>query len=180
MALNKAVVLAAAVALLDEVGLDALSTRKLATRLDVQVGALYWHYPSKQALLDAIAEQICEDMTNRVLAETGWTEQFRAIAVAHREAMLAHTDGARVIATMSKPGPHALAFIERPKALVRGLRIPEHEVAAIVDTLTSYVNGYAIEEQARQLHKFSRAQRDHAFLFGIGLLVKGILAQYND
>lgn len=179
MALNKAVVLAAAVELLDEAGLDALSTRKLATKLNVQVGALYWHYPSKQALLDAIAEKICEDMASRPIPDAGWADQFRAVAVAQREAMLAHTDGARVIATMSKPGPHAMAFIERPKALVRRLLAPEHEVEVIVDTLTSYVNGYTIEEQARKLDTFSRAERDQAFHFAVGVLTKGVLAQYD-
>ncbi|GAA1992874.1 TetR/AcrR family transcriptional regulator C-terminal domain-containing protein [Amycolatopsis minnesotensis] len=179
MALNKAAVLAAAVELLDETGLDALSTRKLATRLEVHVGALYWHYPSKQALLDAIAELICEDMATRPLPGTGWSDRIRAVAVAQREAMLAHTDGARVIATMSKPGPQAMAFIERPMALVRSLGAPEHEVEAIVDTLTSYVNGYTIEEQARKLDTFSRADRDRAFHFGVGLLVKGVRTQYD-
>ena len=49
-----------AIALLDADGLDALTMRKLATRLGVQAGALYWHFASKQALLDAMADRFLE------------------------------------------------------------------------------------------------------------------------
>ena len=42
----------AALDLLDETGMDGLTVRALASRLGVQAPALYWHVPSKQALLD--------------------------------------------------------------------------------------------------------------------------------
>src|SRR5882757_97661 len=58
MPLRRSEVIAAALLLLDEVGLDALSTRRLAARLDVHAGALYWHVASKHDLLDAIADKI--------------------------------------------------------------------------------------------------------------------------
>jgi TetR/AcrR family tetracycline transcriptional repressor len=41
-------VLEGAIELLDEVGLDELSTRKLASRLGVHAGALYWHFPTNR------------------------------------------------------------------------------------------------------------------------------------
>ena len=48
----------AALDLLDEAGMDGLTVRALASRLGVQAPALYWHVPSKQALLDEMATQI--------------------------------------------------------------------------------------------------------------------------
>ncbi|HNG17360.1 TetR family transcriptional regulator, partial [Accumulibacter sp.] len=48
-------VIRAALDLLNEVGVDGLTTRKLAERLGVQQPALYWHFRNKRALLDALA-----------------------------------------------------------------------------------------------------------------------------
>ncbi|WP_253822636.1 TetR family transcriptional regulator, partial [Salmonella enterica] len=54
-------VIRAALDLLNEVGVDGLTTRKLAERLGVQQPALYWHFRNKRALLDALAEATLAD-----------------------------------------------------------------------------------------------------------------------
>ena len=54
-------IVGAAVALLDEVGLAGLSTRRLATALGVQSATLYWHVRNKDELLDLVAEALCAD-----------------------------------------------------------------------------------------------------------------------
>ena len=58
--LHRQDVLDGALAMLDAVGLDQLTTRKLAAHLGVQAGALYWHFANKQALLDAMADRLYE------------------------------------------------------------------------------------------------------------------------
>ena len=58
MKLDRDVILQAALSLLDEVGMDKLSTRLLAERLGVQQPALYWHFKNKRALLDAMNGEI--------------------------------------------------------------------------------------------------------------------------
>ena len=63
--LDKGTVIAAALELLNEVGMDNLTTRKLAERLKVQQPALYWHFQSKRALLDALAEAMGYRKFNR-------------------------------------------------------------------------------------------------------------------
>jgi len=50
--LERDLVVNTALKLLDEVGLDGLTLRKLAAELGVQAPALYWHFKNKQALLD--------------------------------------------------------------------------------------------------------------------------------
>lgn len=60
-------VIRAALDLLNEVGVDGLTTRKLAERLGVQQPALYWHFRNKRALLDALAEaMLAENHTHSV------------------------------------------------------------------------------------------------------------------
>src|SRR5215218_1919370 len=69
--LGREEVVGAALGLLDEVGLDGLTTRRLAEKLGVRVGALYWHVSSKQELLAAIAGRIMEEFSTRPVAEGG-------------------------------------------------------------------------------------------------------------
>ncbi len=67
--LDKGTVIAAALELLNEVGMDSLTTRKLAERLKVQQPALYWHFQNKRALLDALAEAMLTERHTRSLPE---------------------------------------------------------------------------------------------------------------
>ena len=113
MPLTPAVVLDAAITLLDEAGLEAFSTRKLAARLGVQVGALYWHYPSKRALLDAAADHIVGEAHAVAVPEGDWPEQAAAMIHALRDAMLAHADGARLVVEMGDPGADRVGLHRR-------------------------------------------------------------------
>jgi TetR/AcrR family tetracycline transcriptional repressor len=172
VSLTPTVVLDAAIALLDEVGLDGFSTRKLAARLGVRVGALYWHYPSKQVLLDAAADRIVAEAYAVPAPPGDWPEQASAMIHALRDAMLAHADGARLVATMDTPGPSSWAYIERLRALLTraGMDTPTAERAA--DVLTSFLNGSTIEEQAHAAHQ--RAEADSRFRFGLDVVLAGL------
>ena len=97
MRLRRERVVDVAIALLDADGLDALTMRKLATRLGVQAGALYWHFAGKQALLDAMADRFLEDFAADLPAGS-WDEQLAAAGWRLRQVLLSHRDGARVMA----------------------------------------------------------------------------------
>ncbi len=82
----------AALELLDRVGLPDLSMRRLATELEVQPSALYWHFPSKQVLLAAVADRILE-----TVPDAAADVRLAAVAAAIRDALLAYRDGAEVV-----------------------------------------------------------------------------------
>jgi AcrR family transcriptional regulator len=54
--LSRERIVEAALALIDEQGLAAFSTRKLGERLGCQAMSIYHHFPSKQHLLDALVD----------------------------------------------------------------------------------------------------------------------------
>ena len=84
-------VIRAALDLLNEVGVDGLTTRKLAERLGVQQPALYWHFRNKRALLDALAEaMLAENHTHSVpRADDDWRSFLIGNARSFRQALLA-------------------------------------------------------------------------------------------
>ncbi|NUR85911.1 MAG: helix-turn-helix transcriptional regulator, partial [Nonomuraea sp.] len=54
MSLDRELIVRTALRLLDEVGLEKLSLRRLAKELGAHPTALYWHFSGKQELLDAM------------------------------------------------------------------------------------------------------------------------------
>ena len=63
--LSREAVVAAAMGLLDEEGIDGLSMRALADRLGVRAASLYWHYRDKDQLLDALALSLLDRVSLR-------------------------------------------------------------------------------------------------------------------
>ncbi|MDW0755218.1 TetR family transcriptional regulator [Mannheimia haemolytica] len=68
--LDKEQVIDNALILLNEVGIEGLTTRKLAQKIGVEQPTLYWHVKNKRALLDALAETILQKHHHHVLLET--------------------------------------------------------------------------------------------------------------
>ena len=155
MALHREDVVRTAVELLDEVGLDRLTTRALTTRLGVQPGALYWHVRSKRELLTAIADEIMREAFTEPAPPAGqdrraadWAGRTAEFAHRMRRAMLAHRDGARLVAGHMSMNATTLAASEQGLALMRAAGLSLARAAYFGNTVTSYVTGYVLQEQA--------------------------------
>ena len=164
-------VLQAAIELLDEAGLDALTMRLLASRLGVRASALYRHYPSKQALLDAMVAHLVS--SGATPPGGSWEESLRGAASGLREVMLAHRDGARLISGFHHPGDEAIAACSYLIGALAGAGVPVETATVAVDTVLAYANGFTIEEQARKTG-WPREERDRAFERGLDLIMAGI------
>lgn len=147
MRLSRERVLSTALNLLDEVGLEHLTMRRLASALGVQNGATYWHFRSKQALLEAMADALLADLTAGLGAESPWSERITELAHRLRRALLSHRDGARLFAAAFFPLPNALAYGEVMIAALGESGLSSRDASWAADTLTYYVVGHTIEEQ---------------------------------
>ncbi|WP_036500482.1 MULTISPECIES: TetR family transcriptional regulator [Nocardia] len=186
MQLHRADVIDGAIAILDQYGLADLTMRRLATALHVQPGALYWHFPNKQALLGAVADRILTPMEEPVAA-ADWPGQISELAHRLRSCLLAYRDGAEVVSatyasrlTTSK-GRERLA-----SAMIRGgMTHEEADLAAY--TLLYYVLGETVDEQSRmQMDSagalaeedsplYENTSATERFDFGLQLFVGGVL-----
>ena len=108
MRIQREQVVAAAWTLLDEHGLEGLTMRVLAKALSIQAPSLYWHFPGKQALLDAMADTLVRDVARTLTPESPWERVVRTVAEELRRAFLAHRDGARVYAGTLVVSEHTL------------------------------------------------------------------------
>ena len=191
MQLHRNDVLDGAVAILNEYGLADLTMRRLAGSLNVQPGALYWHFPNKQALLGAVADRILARLDRPVVA-TEWDAQLIELAHRLRDALLSHRDGAELVsATYASRLTTSQAREKFVAATIRaGLTRDRAELAAY--TLLYYVLGQTVDEQSRMQMDSVGALTDDAspllespdatarFDFGLQLFVGGVRHLLGD
>jgi TetR/AcrR family transcriptional regulator, tetracycline repressor protein len=145
-------VLSGALDLLDTDGLDALTMRKLAASLNVQAGALYWHFDCKRALVDAMADRLAADVGGSGTTGDGtWDEQLTELAMRLRRALLAHRDGARVVTetACSAGGANTLLVGRTSTELLISAGFPPEQATWLTFALIHYVLGQTMGEQAR-------------------------------
>jgi len=98
-ALDRDRVVSTAVRLLDEVGLEGLSLRRLATELGVQAPALYWHVKNKEQLLELMVEAIVdEEPLPAIPPGQPWDTTLREHLRRLRRTLNRHRDGAMLFA----------------------------------------------------------------------------------
>ncbi|HEV2634226.1 MAG TPA: TetR/AcrR family transcriptional regulator C-terminal domain-containing protein [Actinocrinis sp.] len=152
MALDKRQVVTEAVALLDDSGLDEVTLRKLAQRLGVQAPTLYWHIPSKAALVTAIAEEILDrQFPDAALTppppDTRWQDWLIGIAEHLRRALLDHPDGARIVsASHLSLKMAAITELAISTLAARGLSL--RRARLMVLTVEHFTVGHVLAEQA--------------------------------
>ena len=148
MAIEREKILDAALDLLNEVGLDQFSTRRLAERLGVQQPALYWHFRSKSALLDALNGEMLARYHERRLPVPGeaWDAFTIANARSFRRALLAVRNGARLNAG-TRPTTREFADAERQLQVYVDAGFSAREAFNIAISVTRYVMGFVLEEQ---------------------------------
>jgi TetR/AcrR family tetracycline transcriptional repressor len=161
MALDRAQVVKAAIELLDEVGLDGLTLRRLAEELGVQAPALYWHFKNKQELLDQMVVTISATEAPVTLPADGqsWDGWLAQRARDFRRSLDRHRDGA-ILAASTRPQPSQWQDIESQISVLvdAGMR-PADAIRAML-TVRNYVSGFALEEQADRMRGSTANDRD--------------------
>ncbi|WP_018565816.1 TetR/AcrR family transcriptional regulator C-terminal domain-containing protein [Streptomyces sp. PsTaAH-124] len=146
--MNRETVVAEALGLLDEVGLDAVSTRKLAKRLDVEQPSLYWYFRTKKDLLAAMAEAAMAPHATAPLPVPGddWRDWFAENTRGFRRTLLMRRDGARLHAGTTPVGD--LDRIRRKMEFLVASGVPERDAQMAMLAASRFTVGSVLEEQA--------------------------------
>lgn len=160
-------IVAAALELLDEGGIHAITVRALAARLDVRAPALYWHVRNKQDLLDEMSTSVMRrigDALSSTAPGADWRDDLAAYARVLRAGYLHHRDGARIFSGTRVTDPDVVRMKEPwyERWTAAGLTLAEADDA--IDLVTAFVVGFVIEEQERTQSadpaRYSLAERD--------------------
>ena len=150
MPVTRGQIVAAALDLLDEAGLDGLTLRQLAGRLGIRAPTLYWHVRDKRELLDLLAAAILDEALaawREPQPGQPWWEWLGARARVMRAALLAHRDSARIVAG-NRPPESSLPGIERQLQALGGAGFTPRDGLLALLALNAYVIGDVIDQQA--------------------------------
>lgn len=109
--LNRDRVLAAAVALADEIGIQPLSMRRLAQELGVVPMALYKHVANKDELLDGMIDVLVGEIDPPVRG-AGWKSTVRQRVLSARGVLLRHPWARQVLESRTNQTPAVLEYMD--------------------------------------------------------------------
>jgi len=117
--LSKRTVTENALKLADADGLDALTIRKLAQHLGVTPMALYWHFRSKEDLLEGVAEQVWGEIDVNVDPDAPWWAQVQAMLESLVSVLRAHPAAPQLLLEHEKRNEAALRATETVLEILR-------------------------------------------------------------
>jgi AcrR family transcriptional regulator len=187
--LSRERVLAAAVTLADERGLEALTMRELGLRLGVEAMSLYNHVANKDDVLDGMVDLVVGEIDLPVHA-ADWKAAMRRRAVSAQAVFSCHPWVSALIDSRESSGPARLRYFEWVIGTLRQAGFSLEMTVRAFSLLDSYVYGFGRQQlnvsaggdadPAAMAEAFLRALPADEFPYLRELVVDYALAAGND
>jgi AcrR family transcriptional regulator len=200
-------VVEAALRIMDQEGLEAVTMRRIGRELGVEAMSLYNHVEDKDDILGGVTEIAMGEF--RFPEPSGdWMTDARAMAREWRRLLMLHPPLCQLLAERHKPLEGLAAFRAMDAALgtLRAAGLSDRQAAQAFNALGSYILGFVLMEQGLMLGQdeeharlhdqalrgvreagltnvadclpyFAECQPDEQFAFGLELVLRGIEAE---
>jgi TetR/AcrR family transcriptional regulator, tetracycline repressor protein len=151
MKVNREILARGALKLLNEVGLEQLTLRRLGVELKVQAPAVYWHFKSKEELLDEMATLILAEGAQNLVPERNrgeWTAWVVAFGEGLRKTLLRFRDGARVVGGSRLTNAEYMRTAEAVGTQLLQAGFTVRQTVVLLSTVYNYTLSFVVEEQA--------------------------------
>ncbi|ATL32584.1 TetR/AcrR family transcriptional regulator C-terminal domain-containing protein [Streptomyces formicae] len=145
--LTRAAVVDAALRVLEDRGLEGLSTRAVADTLGVRMNTVLWHVKTKARMLELMADAVMGEIAYTGLPSSP-RERARELAHRYRRALLAHRDGAALVTGTYPAEPHTLRFADRLVDALLEAGADEEQAAWTAWAVIYFLLGLVQEEQS--------------------------------
>jgi TetR/AcrR family transcriptional regulator, tetracycline repressor protein len=149
-------VVAAALEVMDQEGLEAVSMRRVGRELGVEAMSLYNHVADKEDLLGAMREQLFTSFELPALDSEDPYENGRRMAHAWRDLFNAHPMLLELMSEDLAPPRSADAFrpMEAALAVLRSMGVPDAEMMSVFHAFGGYLQGYVMMEHQLDYDRF--------------------------
>ena len=162
-------IVAAAIAILDRDGLDAVSTRRVAEDLGTGSASLYAHVASRDELLELMVDRIAGEIEVPEPDPARWQDQLRTYARHAQRVWSRHADITRASLASMPTGPNRLRVIEGLLAILRAAGFGDQVAGWAVDRLQIYIDADVYEgalyaakiKQGLQVEEYLDSIRDY-------------------
>ncbi len=143
--LSREYIAAMALALVDDIGRDKFSMRKLGTELGVDPMAVYRYFTDQEALFDGIAETLFTELDVDTLPWHGpWRDLAEQYTRRLRDTLLAHPHAVTIFATRPLRSPTAIDTGNRMIKLMTDAAVPPGLALQILRCLREFTIGHAL------------------------------------
>lgn len=140
-------IIAAALGLIDELGADQFTMRKLGERLGVDPMAVYHHVPNKRAILDGIVELLWQGVEVPVTTEgESWQDVLTGLFVAFRARLLEHPRAIAIVGTRPVTTPAMLDLVDVTLGRLAAAGLTGGVAMPLVDNLAGFTIGKCLAE----------------------------------
>ena len=143
--LNKTLVIAGAIELADEIGIDALTIRRLAAKLGVKPMSIYHHVANKDEILDGMVDVVFSEI-DRPETDTDWKAAIRGRAVSARTVLARHRWATPMMESRPTPGPETLSHHDTVIGCFRRAGFSIEMTAHAYALVDNYIYGFALQE----------------------------------
>jgi len=142
-------VIEAALRVMDEEGLEAVSMRRVAREVGVEAMSLYNHVRDKEDLLEGIRLRVFAEFAFPDLDPRDPYENGRLVANAWRDLMKAHPHMLELLAEEHDPPDSLEAFgaMEVALSVLRSMGVPDDELMPVFNAFGGYIQGFVMMER---------------------------------
>ncbi len=140
-ALTRERIVALALEIIDEDGLEAMNMRRLAADAGVKPMSLYHHYPNKRAILDAVGEKIAAAALGASPPDPRWQSRVRQLFMGLHALTEAHPRALPLISAAVVRTPSGRRWMEELMGILLGAGFSEDRAATVYHVLGSYTLG---------------------------------------
>ena len=146
MQITEQSIIKAAWELLEQIGIEDFSMRQLADLLHIQAPSLYWHFKSKQALFQTLANEVAKEALQSVNLEGEWEEQLYHFVGTFRGVIGKYPCSAQLLMRTVPSELDYLALINSLLQIVDHLPISDSDKFSSVACLLNYVISFELDK----------------------------------
>jgi AcrR family transcriptional regulator len=164
--ISKEMIVEAAFQYADEFGLENVSMRSIASRLQVKAMSLYNHIKNKDELIDEMVEKLVSEIEIPTMGDT-WQNAMRKRSWSIHRVLLKHPWGTKTLMSRPNIGPHVLTLFDRSLGVLKQASFTNEEADKIITAFNSFIYGFTMIVQNFPLEEpeYADAAKEHAFLF---------------
>lgn len=144
--LNRDAIVDVALAIVDADGLEGLSMRRVAERLETGPASLYAHVENKDALTELVYDRVLAEVEIPAPDPKQWKKQLKTALRELHDVLVAHRDIAFASLARVPIGPNMLRVGEATLAILRAGGVPDRVAGLAMDFLSLAVNSLAYEQ----------------------------------
>jgi AcrR family transcriptional regulator len=162
-ALTREAIVAAALKIADEEGLEAVSIRRVAAELCARAMSIYSHIDRKEDLINLMADEVSGEILIKDEIPADWREALTKIAHLTRETMIRHPWIIHMAGKRTEYGPNALRHIEQSLTAVDGLNTDTNTAVQVIAAVDHFVLGCVrreiMDKMSREQHGMTHGER---------------------